>query len=814
MKINTKINYFPYKVFQRNTQIYNNNNHNNRLNKGYFKSYEFPLKYKKSIIDISKNLKSVAISNKLFTNYMDNYNNLTKDYCFKSPENDVYPIRKNSKFLSTGVKTNYSYQKDKKLLLLKRPISVNFSKFKFIEGANQNSQRNIKSAINKKNEIPFCINGDICFNSQVATRVKNFNFKIDLDNDKKTKRNHFEYLKKYINTNINNLGDNFDKGKLSHTSFLSKGQVQYKLNIYSICLKFRIINNDNTTTKPKIQKLYINFKYLPIFYLVNFDVFKVFLSEIIYYDFALNNFVINNTGLDNVCKKYFGFIKKQINDSNININEITYYKNEFFFPSYYKWFVYEKENDDKSSNNNEDKCEKNKDQKKAFLFELKIELPKIKFKIINYDIRIRNNLNKSLIIQLLKSGFYKWESLIFTELYFIKKFRYIINSILINKNKYFKQKINLGAIDKDLSNTSFCNSNKILKLKNTFEFFITEINEKFSTFYIFNPYIITLNKHKNNYHSDIKLTLKESRILFKFSKHWGIVNTLLKCINFNSDIHKNKIEFKFDLLENIPVDYFKGNEIINKIKEKKDQMRFKFNSVEIIVSECLLQNLIVKKDGKRHDKFFRVPPKFLKFVFKNKEKYFFQENKIKEYCQEIREEKEIEIKRLSSKKNTDLFLEEFLIEKKKSLQKSKKSIEKVQKLSKINERNSSNLINYLNDSANVKPFTIMDSFSETKWNETNFDNKNNISKISATRDSNKITNEETVSQFKESILSRYISKTSFTNNTIKLIRNKRELEKSRTIRDNNSLLNSEISINELRDTIMGLMQKTEESVKK
>ena len=780
MKNKNRINYFPYKIFQKNSQ---------NLNKKFLNvnSTEGGFKHKKFVIDISKNLKSVAISNKLFTSYMDNYNNLTQDYCFKSPDYESYPIRKNTRYLSAASikKINALYKSGKKKkIIIKRPISANNNIRINIINADKHKHNNVNyfnESVNKrndKNDLFLSLSDGMCYNNKIMLKLGNNN--IDLDNDKKLKNEHFEYLKNYMNY-IKNLNEYFNKTKLSHKNVISKGNVQYELNIYSICLKFKLFNNNNNdkTVKHKYQKLYISFKYLPIFYLLNYEIFKAFLSEIIYYDTISNNFAINKTTLDEIYIKYFNYINNNINDIKY-INDITFYKNEFTFPPFYKWFVYNKDTDINNSNNNDN-------NNKTMIFDLKIELPKIKFKIIDYEITIKNNLKKSLIIQLIKTNFVKWEETILFELFFIKKFRYIINSILIHNNKFYKQKISL------ISNNDY--KNKVINLNHNFEFYITEINDNYSNYYIFNPYVITLNRRKNNYHQEINLTLKESKILYKFGKHWGIMNTLLKCINFNNEIN-NKVNFRFDILDNISFDYFKEN--VNKNKEKKEQMKFKFNKIDITVSECSLKKLIIKNDFKKYEKFFKIPPNFLKLILTNKEKNFFDENKIKEYCKEINEEKEIEIKKVfSSKKINDLDLDELLIEKKPTF--------------KVNKTNN-NILN----SKEVKSNKKIKKEVINSENKSNNKNKRNNSNLFLTKDFSK-SNEEDMKNDSRNIAinsTQYHFRTAIKNNTLQLIRNKRELEKNRTIRENNDILNNGISISKLKNTILNLKQKRTYTLKK
>ena len=139
---------------------------------------------------------------------------------------------------------------------------------------------------NFKNNMLLPMTENDAYNKNLLTTSKTNN-NIDLDNDKKTQNENFEYLKKYIiSTNRNIISDNFDKSELSHNDTFQKSHFKYQLNIYSICLIFTILNHG----KINKQKLFLKFKCLPIFYLLDYQTFKVFLSEIIYYNNRTNNF--------------------------------------------------------------------------------------------------------------------------------------------------------------------------------------------------------------------------------------------------------------------------------------------------------------------------------------------------------------------------------------------------------------------------------------------------------------------------------------------------------------------------------------------
>ena len=52
-----------------------------------------------AVSSISKSLKSVTLSSKLYSNYINYYSNITQDYTFKTPKVSNYPLLKNEKYL-------------------------------------------------------------------------------------------------------------------------------------------------------------------------------------------------------------------------------------------------------------------------------------------------------------------------------------------------------------------------------------------------------------------------------------------------------------------------------------------------------------------------------------------------------------------------------------------------------------------------------------------------------------------------------------------------------------------------------------------
>ena len=265
-----KREYFPYKIFQKNEE-----NKKLYLN---IKSAEHPRKKRRKVaIDVYKNLKSVAKSTEIFSDYMVSYTTLTQDFCFKTPTNSIYPLRKNPRYLSAAclldIKRKYKLNQNE------RPMSA-------ITTNNKLSEKKFKIRMNQireKKKINFKRNN--IYRNKSALPEK-FNKSIDLDNDNQQKNKNFEYLVNYIlNSKYKNndkVNNNFNKTKLFSEGILPDENLKYQLSVYSICLKFKLINMGIKNNS--YQKIYLQFKYLPIFYLLDYQLFKIFISEIIYYE--------------------------------------------------------------------------------------------------------------------------------------------------------------------------------------------------------------------------------------------------------------------------------------------------------------------------------------------------------------------------------------------------------------------------------------------------------------------------------------------------------------------------------------------------
>ena len=621
-----------------------------------------------AVSTISKSLKSVTLSSQLYGDYINFHSNITQEHSFKTPRVEKYPLLKNEQFLPItfhSSRTLQSGKKDKVTLSTDTTNSIFLSYMK--------ETKPIKKVIEEK---PYGfkygttrIRFDRAKSAKIQMAKKDFNElyehnlfeikfldliglkKIDLYNSSEEKKKNFKFFNDYMKKS-NELKDIFNENNLyRNISFdgktaIKKDQMNFKIEIYSLCLKFYSLNdsNNNADNNKVSHKLYFPFELMPLFYLLDLTSFKVFLSEIITYDQNNNCFTyIKENVLIKKLRRYYNFISNSLENKPKYINNITYNKNEINFPLIYDWIV------SKNITNEKDEDNVNKNIKSNFTknyqcYKLKIILPKIKFSIENLSIKIIKYLNKHMIAILLQNKFKNWHKYILCDLFSTKRFKLITNLIMLNKQyRIHEKKIRLYKEHKI--------QNKV------YDFFLTQIGENNSHFYIFIPYIILiLFGEKNKKFQKIYLSLKESKNIDKFGKYWGSISTLFKCMFI--DKAKNKIFFKLDLLEDEKNELykvileekskqkFKGNNTINidysisnlnygsnkkimgknsTIREKeKDnfQNKYKDNNFEISLLNCTLLKINIASN-KAENKYYKIPSNLLKTIFSIKD-----ENKI------------------------------------------------------------------------------------------------------------------------------------------------------------------------------------------
>ena len=599
-----------------------------------------------ALLPVSKSLKSITLSSQIYSNYIGYYSNLTQIHSFKNPRFDQYPLRKNKDFLAIKFRPSTARESNnKKLSLLdnktnseiknnikedktaKKPVEKKLLNFKYNVIKSRNDKLNTYNSYKTGKDF-----GELCdINLFESKFLKQIGLKkVDMNNLFEEKQKNFNFFFEYIQRfdHLKNIfkEDNYHRNtKFSGKTSIKKENMEFKLDIYSLCLKFFSLGNNK---EKESQRLYFPFILMPLFYLLDFTSFKVLLSEIIIFNKTKSCFeYIKENLLINILIKYINYISNSLKNKNGYINNITYNKKETVYPLIFDWIVTASSlNEDDEENTNI----KSNSRNNYRCFKLKIVLPKIKFVVDNLNIKINKFLNKHIISNLLKNKFKKWELYIFFDLFTTKRFKIITNLIMLNK--YYE--IGLKKIK----------LNKNYKVQNKdYEFFLTRIEDNYSKYYTFIPFIILIVfGKKNKKFQKINLNMKESINLVKFGKKWGMINTLFKCMFF--DKTKDKIFFKFELLEDNDNELYKAiternnqnnnylktenlndkinsndiNDIINEKEKNKIPIKYKDKMYEILLLDFTLQKIIITpKDSE--NKYYTIPQNILNGIFTKKD---------------------------------------------------------------------------------------------------------------------------------------------------------------------------------------------------
>ena len=599
-----------------------------------------------ALLPVSKSLKSITLSSQIYSNYIGYYSNLTQIHSFKNPRFDQYPLRKNKDFLAIKFRPSTARESNnKKLSLLdnktnseiknnikedktaKKPVEKKLLNFKYNVIKSRNDKLNTYNSYKTGKDF-----GELCdINLFESKFLKQIGLKkVDMNNLFEEKQKNFNFFFEYIQRfdHLKNIfkEDNYHRNtKFSGKTSIKKENMEFKLDIYSLCFKFFSLGNNK---EKESQRLYFPFILMPLFYLLDFTSFKVLLSEIIIFNKSKSCFeYIKENLLINILIKYINYISNSLKNKNGYINNITYNKKETVYPLIFDWIVTASSlNEDDEENTNI----KSNSRNNYRCYKLKIVLPKIKFVVDNLNIKINKFLNKHIISNLLKNKFKKWELYIFFDLFTTKRFKIITNLIMLNK--YYE--IGLKKIK----------LNKNYKVQNKdYEFFLTHIEDNYSKYYTFIPFIILIVfGKKNKKFQKINLNMKESINLVKFGKKWGMINTLFKCMFF--DKTKDKIFFKFELLEDNDNELYKAiternnqnnnylktenlndkinsndiNVIINEKEKNKIPIKYKDKMYEILLLDFTLQKIIITpKDSE--NKYYTIPQNILNGIFTKKD---------------------------------------------------------------------------------------------------------------------------------------------------------------------------------------------------
>ena len=405
-----------------------------------------------ALLPVSKSLKSITLSSQIYSNYIGYYSNLTQIHSFKNPRFDQYPLRKNKDFLAIKFRPSTARESNnKKLSLLdnktnseiknnikedktaKKPVEKKLLNFKYNVIKSRNDKLNTYNSYKTGKDF-----GELCdINLFESKFLKKIGLKkVDMNNLFEEKQKNFNFFFEYIQRfdHLKNIfkEDNYHRNtKFSGKTSIKKENMEFKLDIYSLCLKFFSLGNNK---EKESQRLYFPFILMPLFYLLDFTSFKVLLSEIIIFNKTNNCFeYIKENLLINIVKKYIDYISNSLEKKKEYINTIIYNKKEAVLSLIYGWIVTKQtldEEDEMENNDNNSKTYFNNNYK---CFKLKIVLPKIKFSIENINIKISKFLNKNIIAYLLRNKFKEWGKFIFFDLFSTKRFKIIINLVMLNK---------------------------------------------------------------------------------------------------------------------------------------------------------------------------------------------------------------------------------------------------------------------------------------------------------------------------------------------------------------------------------------------
>ena len=516
-------------------------------------------------------------------------------------------------------------------------------------------------------------------------KEKNSTFKFFFEGDfleqnksllKKTKKREFvlknEEAIDYLNDlyeickNIEkfNARDSVRQIKYDLKKYYHRQDFSFEISIQSLCLKFYKQDNKGIIKEIKPQKLFLPFTYLLFFYLLDFETFKFFLSEIIIYNEEKNQMEINQKEIRDLLVKYKKYIqfnlgpffnkeKKEKFDNYEKYEKITYNCHERSYLKIYDWIIHMNSNHENENENVEESL-----GNKNIMYKVKMILPMIKYNLITKKLIIKKYIHKNIITDLLKSRLDKWEEKILCDLFFNKKFRYIMNSIFSQSQKEFqpknKQKIYLDRID--------YNQNILNKYK--YEFFITDAKKEHSKYYYISSYKILLFYGRTNdkFFYDKQMNIKECINLNKFSIFWGYVNTIIKCLHI--DKSEKKAFFDFKILENSPTKFFKlkleeGFDInendkttIENLKNFYNMGYIPYRKEELLIDMYLINLILVQPSIVRLNleiNNYKIPKELLNIITTEKNAFFNMHNYISQFSKHI----------LSNKGILNLNLEDF-----------------------------------------------------------------------------------------------------------------------------------------------------------
>ena len=470
----------------------------------------------------------------------------------------------------------------------------------------------------KNNTFKFFLEGDFLYkNKNYIKSIKKKEFLLKNEEAINYLNELYEICKDIEKFNAKNF---MRKMKFNLKLYYHKEDFSFEINLLSICLKFIKQDELKKENKEKPQKIYLPFTYLLFFCLLDFEIFKIFLSEILIYNEELDQIEINNREIKDILVKYKKYIQfnlgaffnKEKNqeknkEDQEKYNKITYNCNEGNYLKIYDWIVHI-----------------NKD--KYIIYKVQMILPLVKFNLYTRKVKVKKYIHKNIIINLLKANFENWEEKILCDLFLNKKFRYIMNSLFSQKEERSgnTRKIFLNKIE---YNQNFLNKNK-------YEFFITDVKKEHSRYLYISSYEILFfyGRTTDAFIYRKHINFKDSININKFNTYWGYMNTILKCLYI--DKNKRKVNFDFKILENSPKKFFNlksGDnaklELHNADKNNKENLKNFYNQgfmthrrEDLLIDICLFNFILVEPCIVRlnlEKYYFKIPKDLLNIMTKS-----------------------------------------------------------------------------------------------------------------------------------------------------------------------------------------------------
>ena len=596
------------------------------------------------VTEFDKKVKGISLKVKTYNKYMRSYEDIVKypSKSYYSTErlnqfvpysmlNNVNLNRKN--FFYSTFNTFKSYFKNKKFLT--------FTQNK-IHTLNQKLMLLSKTNYDKKNIWNF--NENFNFQSDDVEVFKYFMEGTFLTEPEKLKllnidekkmhlnpinKEDFDFYSNYLkNIPKNKNFTDFKKKEYEMDYFNNHMKLHSILELKSICLCFEEIDINNLNNKKedvkdnekenqfnyfnkekkkKIQKIYLPFKYLPLFFILSYSSFKIFISEIISYDSKNNKFnIIVNENLEKVVKKYSDYCQNKINLFNNEnkkyvFKDIIYYENEFHYNYIFHWIIYNNVYNENKSN----------------YFKLKIIFPLISLKINNFHLKFKKFLNKAVMFELIKNNFISWDRYLLYNLFMNKKLRNIFKYLLRRERNYTLFEKGTKFVGPIMDTT--------ISKKNNFDFFVTDTMKGYNYYYYVSPYKAEISskiKYKYDLNDTISLQLNDMRKVYKLAKHFGLAGIFNKCLFFNKFTKKYYFSLKF--LREITQD------IISSLKDNLDEVYvsnkkcinvFKNNGIEyhLVIRECLLCEKIIDINNYSEFKYYKIPNNLFQYLLAEEE---------------------------------------------------------------------------------------------------------------------------------------------------------------------------------------------------